>query len=102
LKNAYVCEIDEKLSIERIDVTGNKITYEADPDKLPNGTMMEKNGKCFLKFADKLIEWSQTGYVVAFPATSFDKVNVLTPISIVRCFDSSLSFAVHESANKLV
>jgi hypothetical protein len=102
LKNDYISEIDEKLSGERIDVTGNKVTYEADPAKLPNGTMMEKDGKCFLKFEDKLLEWSQAGYVDAFPAARFGIVNVLTPKSIVRCFDNGLPYGVHKSAYDFV
>lgn len=102
LQSCYISEIDEKLSSERIDATGRKITYEADPAKLPNGTMMEKEGTCFLKFQDKLLEWSHAGYVNAFPVARFDMVNVLTPESIVRCFVNNLPFSVHESAYKLV
>ena len=65
------------------------ITYESDPDKLPNGTMMEKGGKYFLKFKGKLLEWSLAGYVDAVPVESFDKVSVFTQMQscFMRLFD---------------
>ena len=80
------------------------ITYESDPAKLPYGTMMEKDGKCFLKFKEKLLVWSKAGYVDAISAAHFDMVNILTPKPIIQCFESksSVPFAVHNSSYKLV
>jgi hypothetical protein len=78
-------KIDEVIHQERIDKKGQKVTYEATVEYLPNGTFIEYNGEPFLISASQRYLWTPSGYKKP-QKLSAGKVTVLTPASIVNAF----------------
>lgn len=91
-------EIDKILQCERV-AGGEKKTYEAVLDSLPDGTMIEQNGKAYLVWRGRLYQWSFAGYAVDNVKRTPEKsVHVLTPESIVRMYARGFIPQVHVSA----
>ncbi|HVU54870.1 MAG TPA: hypothetical protein VHD83_07435 [Puia sp.] len=79
-------EIDQVLHGERIDAKGQKVTYDASLQDLPDGTFIEMEGKPWLVAKGHVQTWTPFGYekTMAFPKGQ--RVRVLTPRSIVNAF----------------
>src|SRR5262245_18106504 len=75
---------------------GKKVTYAADLDALPDGTMVEVDGAAYLIWQKRLLRWSFAGYtgVERLPRR---RVQVLTPTSVVRIMSGGFRPEVHES-----
>ncbi|UPU37815.1 hypothetical protein M1B72_08940 [Geomonas paludis] len=97
----YIRDIDSVITKERIDSDGNKVTYAAVVDGLPDGTMVEYDRKTYLVWGGLLLEWSLGGYVAAIPRPKGQQVRVLTPRSIVNCFGAEYRPEVHPTAGDL-
>jgi hypothetical protein len=99
-----IAEIDKIIHNERIDARGNKLTYDASIQDLPDGTFIEWEGKAFLLAEGRLHGWTPFGYEKNSIAAKEQRiglphveqrvgsspearlVNVLTPQSIVNAF----------------
>lgn len=79
-------EIDNILQQERIDSAGNKISFEASINDLPEGTFIQIKGQPYLLFDKKIHLWTPFGYQKAEPLPRSDKVTVLTPRSTINAF----------------
>jgi hypothetical protein len=98
-----IVEIDQVIHAERTLRGGKKVTYEAELDSLPGGTMIEVDSVAYLIWEKLLLKWSFAGYteVEELPSRQ-GRVQVLTPASIVRVLSSGLRPEVHESARRVV
>lgn len=99
-ENPSVIDIDKVLHSERVFEDKKKRTFKAQIGSLPQGTIIELEGKALLLWQDKLYEWSFDGYSQSQSSLSPSlSVEVLTPPSIVRLFASGFVPQVHVSAN---
>ncbi len=80
--------VDAMLQRDRIDSSGDKVTFEAKLSDLPDGVMVlpGPEGAPHLVESGRLRSWSLTGY--GEPAGGPAEVTVLTPRSVVRTFAS--------------
>jgi hypothetical protein len=86
------------LHAERI-AGGEKLSYEAHLDELPDGTMIERDGAALLVRSEALYPWSFAGYRVPLPKPAgTTSVRVLTPRSVVRAFAQGLAPQIDPSA----
>lgn len=78
--------IDEAMHRERIGPDGKKVCFEADGKDLPDGCFVVRDGQAYLVAGGALYPWSAFGYEerVALPGT--ERLEVLTPRSVVRAF----------------
>jgi hypothetical protein len=79
-------QLDDVLHRERIDRKGGKLSFEAEPKDLPNGSFITTNGRPSLVFDGQFFPWSPFGYEAGMPLPKTGKVTVLTPRSIVNAF----------------
>ncbi|MGR8933914.1 MAG: hypothetical protein ACU837_05925, partial [Gammaproteobacteria bacterium] len=92
-------DIDGILHSERALRGGGKVKYETAVGTLPNGTMVELDGKALLIWYGKMLPWSFSGYGNAVAEIHRDtRVCVLTPRSVVAAFSAGFEPHVHESA----
>jgi len=94
-------ELDARLHDERaVPRTFRQRTWTADLRHLPDGTMIEHDGKCLLVAGASLLEWSFQGYRIAKEKNSLTArpVTVLTPGTNVRALAAGYAPAVHETA----
>ncbi|WP_202593992.1 hypothetical protein [Geobacter anodireducens] len=92
-------EMDEVLQGERALSEGEKNTYAAALDSLPEGTMIELDGKAFLVWRARLYQWSFSGYTEdKAKRAPAGLVKVLTPASIVRMYSRGFVPQVDVSA----
>jgi hypothetical protein len=95
---AKAAEIDSALHAERI-AGGEKVSYEAPLEELPDGTMIEGDGTALLVRGAALFPWSFSGYGAPLPKPSgAGSVRVLTPPSMVRAITRGLAPQIHASA----
>jgi len=81
-------QIDEVIHRERIDHTGNKVTYRENLKNLPDGAFILIADEPCLVFGDKIYHWSPSGYGNPQELPETDTVEVLTPKSTVNAFRS--------------
>lgn len=89
---APLAEVDATMHIER---TGTRPVV--DPDSLPDGSMVERDGAAWLVLGDRLLRWSDRGYgdaIVREPS----RCTLLTPPSTVRAIAAGYQPILHESA----
>lgn len=87
--NVKIDEIDRILQRERVSSSGQKVTYEANLDGLPDGVVVILPGKtdeAGLVWRGKVYSWSFTGYGTSVSMKGSEMVRVLTPLSIVNTF----------------
>jgi hypothetical protein len=83
-QKTLIGKIDEVLQKERIDENGQKVTFEAMLQDLPNGTVIEIDSEAYLVANEQLYLWSPFGYAVGQQIPALTKVKVLTPRSMVN------------------
>lgn len=92
-------EMDEVLQGERVLPDGEKKTYVAALDSLPEGTMVELDGKAYLVWRRRLYQWSFSGYTEdKAKRAPTSPVKVLTPASIVKMYSRGFLPQVDVSA----
>ena len=74
--------MDATLHSERLS-EGRKRIHAAPIEGLPDGAMIERDGRAFLVSRDRLSPWSFEGYGAPIPRPRRGPANVLTPPSIV-------------------
>ena len=93
-------DIDRALHAERLEPGGGKKTYETDLASLPDGVLLEWDGRPHLLRGGGLRPWSFDGYGPARTAPASARVRVLTPPSIVDAIRSGFVPDVHASASR--
>ncbi|QKJ28590.1 hypothetical protein HQ865_02065 [Mucilaginibacter mali] len=81
-----IIEIDNILQKERIDRKGNKVTYTALAQSLPDGAFIGIDGDPYLIANGQMYGWSPFGYGKGLALPAGKAVTVLTPASIVNAF----------------
>jgi hypothetical protein len=79
-------EIDQVLHVERIDKQGNKVTFEATGEDLPDGTFIQIDNKPYLLMHNQIFLWTPYGYEKGQPLPSSSVVTLLTPKSTINAF----------------
>jgi hypothetical protein len=81
-----IWKIDDVLHKERINRSGAKITFTESVSRLPAGSFILLDNEPYL-FADGLFfRWAPEGYDDGIPLAARDRVEVLTPRSVVNTF----------------
>ena len=70
----------------RLTPAGQKLTYQAPVNNLPDGTFIEVDAEPYLVWNDALFLWGPDRYTRKLPRPASITVTVLTPKSIVQCF----------------
>ena len=83
-----IWKIDEVLHKERINRSGAKITFTESVHRLPTGSFILHNNDPYLFAAGLFFRWTPEGYDEGVNLTGTDKVEVLTPRSVVRTFQA--------------
>ncbi len=79
-------QIDEILHQERVGAAKEKVTFEASPNDLPNGSFIALNQNAYLIWDGLMYLWSPFGYEKGIMISEGGKVQVLTPKSVVKTF----------------
>jgi hypothetical protein len=80
-------EMDATLHSERLS-EGRKRIHAAPIEGLPDGAMIERDGRAFAVSRDRLLPWSFEGYGAPVPRPRRGPANVLTPPSIVAALSA--------------
>ena len=86
-EKTLIREIDDILHHQRMAHDGSKVRFEAEFSALPNGTLIEMDGKAWLVYDGLVYPWSPGGYGAGVPGPA-GMVMVLTPASVVNAFRS--------------
>ena len=95
--------MDIVLHAERTRRDRSKVTYQAAPSELPDGTMVRQpgeNDKAALLWEGKLVHWSPGGYLDTRPLPD-QSLEVLTPRSSVAVLRAGYRPLLHSSADLL-
>jgi hypothetical protein len=101
-------EMDEVLHAERVGPGGRKVTFPARLADIPSGTFVRcaADGgvlRPHLVAGNHLLAWDHVGYAKPVPKSIVsDKVEVLTPRSIVAVFSAGYCPMLHPSAAALL
>ena len=76
-------DIDAILHRERLE-NGAKRLWDSPIERLPDGAMIERDGRAFALRGDAMLPWSFAGYGASQPRPRAGLARVLTPPSIVR------------------
>lgn len=95
--------LDEVLQAERITATKQKVTYQEQLRKLPDGAFVTLGGgqPPYLVLGGALLAWKPEGYFEKVARPGDKIVEVLTPRSIVRTLAQGYPVAIHPSAYQL-
>ena len=85
-EKTYIREIDDVIHGERIDRKGNKVTFEASINELPDGTFIQIEDEPYLFAGQYIYHWTPFGYDEGIPLPVSEKVTVLTPKSTINAF----------------
>jgi hypothetical protein len=94
-------EIDAELHRARVDSRGEKVTYEAPLDSLPDGCFVQLDGSYYLLWDQALLLWSPERYLRRDPLPAGLTVTVLTPRPTVHCLRQGYRPEVHSSSLEL-
>ncbi|TCC87080.1 hypothetical protein EZ428_23065 [Pedobacter frigiditerrae] len=83
-QKTLIGKIDEVLQKERINESGQKVTFEATLQELPDGTFIEMDNQAYLVSNEMVYLWSPFGYAASEQIPPLTKVKVLTPRSMVN------------------
>jgi hypothetical protein len=98
----YADEMDRELQPARIGHRGEKVTYEAELNSLPDGCFVRIEGRAYLVQNGALLLWSPEGYRQRQVINNNLIVTVLTPKPMVECFRQGYKPEIHESGRTLV
>jgi len=84
-----------------MDRHGKKIAYEANLNRLPNGSFVQIEGAAFLVWNDALLLWTPERYARKDRRPGSLMAAVLTPQPIVQCFVQGYEPGIHSSAHAL-
>lgn len=96
-------EFDRRLHAERLASSrGDAGGHDAEWDKLPDGTMVAKDGVAFAVRGPNLLSWSFGGYRDLHPRKAAMPSMILTPPHILAILARGYRPRWHESADKLM
>ena len=90
--------MDLRLHAERIDRRGQKVTFEARFDALPDNVIVRHNGVVGLVSGGCLLPWSFAGYGASMKLDGQARVDVLTPQRMVEIIRLGYAPSVHSTA----
>ena len=90
-------EIDAELHRARIGREGEKVTWRAELNSLPDGSIVEIDRAAWLVRGDVLALWTPEGYTTRNGRPDSLTVTVLTPQSIVQCFRQGYRPQIHDT-----
>jgi len=93
--------IDERLHAERLTAGGEKRTYTASVDDLPDGCFVAEGEHAYLVRRGRLTKWTPFGYDLEARRTGSKTVQVLTPRSIVRLLEAGYPVQYHPSEDPI-
>jgi hypothetical protein len=96
--DALAPEMDVELHRARIDSRGEKVTYRASLNSLPDGCFVEIDGASYLVWEAALLLWSPESYRKKDRRPDGLAVTVLTPEPTVQCIRRGYRPEVHQSA----
>ena len=96
LETVKASEISRIMHKERIKKK-EKLTFSANLKELPSGSVFSQSGSAYLKFTNRIHLWSFEGYRSVDDLSLPDKVDVLTPKSVVRAFKLGFKPEIHDS-----
>jgi hypothetical protein len=85
-KKTSIGKIDDVIHAERIGSDGQKVTFEADIDSLPNGTFILLHEQPYMLANKVIYYWTPAGYKKPQAQPEAETVAVLTPRSVVNAF----------------
>ena len=92
--------MDLRLHADRLDGK-RKRSYRVEAATLPDGAYAALDDKPYLVLGDKLLEWSDSGYVSAIPRPARREIDVLTPRAMVQILAAGYRAQIHPSAIRL-
>lgn len=95
--NVRAAELDEILHEERI-ADNRKITWKAPLEDLPHGAMVLIDNAAYAISENGLLAWNASGYRTANHDRLPDKLEVLTPRSVVKTFSQGFRPLFHGTA----
>ncbi|MEP6716404.1 MAG: hypothetical protein ABJC09_12605 [Terriglobia bacterium] len=99
-KLPFADEMDSVLHSARIDSSRNKVTWQAELRSLPDGCLVQLEGRPFLVWRDGLFLWTPQGYHRRASAPEDKIVTVLTPEPIAGCFREGYTPQIHYSVTE--
>jgi hypothetical protein len=91
-------DMDDVIHADRVERGGGKRTYDAPLSSLPDGTVVEHDGRPHLLCGQRLLLWSFSGYGPAISVGASITMKVLTPPSLVRVVRAGFVPQIHPSA----
>jgi hypothetical protein len=91
-------DMDARLQADRV-IGKKKRTYVGDIDALPDGTYVVLDGSPHLVWGDELFAWSGAGYLDRRSRPKRQRIEVLTPRSIVAVLSAGYRPGVHPTAS---
>jgi len=92
-------DMNARLHADRLAGRGQRRTYLAPLDELPDGAMAELDGRPWLVLGPRLLAWSHGGYRQSRPRPSGVEVTVLTPRATVAVLAAGYRPVVHPTAS---
>jgi hypothetical protein len=92
-------DMDAVLHPERVTRRGEKVTYRARLDCLPDGTFVRWADAPHLLLSGRLRPWTSAGYQAGRRTSRTHEVEVLTPRSIVAALSAGYAPKLHVSAS---
>lgn len=92
--------IDDIIHEQRINLRGQKVTYQADISTLPDGTFISIQNDHYVISGESLFQWSPFGYRGTLLKKNLSQAEVLTPSSVVNALACAYKASIHESASR--
>jgi len=93
-------DMDANLHVDRLAAPGTKRTYRARLDGLPDGAMIERDGRPWLVLRRELLGWTPAGYAERVPRTG-GEVTVLTPRATIAVIAAGYQPVLHPTATEV-
>lgn len=97
-----VAAMDERLQADRLvgrqAAPGSHRRHDAELADLPDGVMVELDGRTWLVRGDQLLAWTPGGYAERRPRSGPGRVSILTPRSTVAALAAGYRPVVHPTA----
>ncbi len=95
-------DIDAELHAARIDKRGEKVTYAAPVNTLPDGCFVQMGDSAYLVNENVLLRWAPEGYTSRIERPDVSTVTVLTPKPVVECLRAGYRPQLHLSAARWI
>lgn len=93
-------DMNARLHADRLTGAGERRTHQAPVDGLPDGAMIELDGRPWLVLGSSLLAWSQGGYTGGRDRPRDSLVTVLTPRATVDVLTAGYRPVLHPTASE--